>query len=141
MKAGCACRPAIAQLEERRFVIGNRSKTTLGPVFESRWLDPVLLPQYETQSWRLLVIFGQHHARRTRGSEQRHSSTILGSYMLISMSAKKVQPAIAQLEERRFVIGNRSLTTLGPVFESRWLDIFTTSHIFLLTLVRPVRRG
>ena len=50
--------------------------------------------------------------------------------MLISMSAKKVQPAIAQLEERRFVIGNRSKTTLGPVFESRWLDIFTTSHFF-----------
>ena len=61
--------------------------------------------------------------------------------MLISAEARKVQPAIAQLEERRFVIGNRSLTTLGPVFESRWLDIFTTSHIILLTLVRPVRRG
>ena len=50
--------------------------------------------------------------------------------MLISMPAKKVQPAIAQLEERRFVIGNRSKITLGPVFESRWLDIFTTSHFF-----------
>ena len=42
--------------------------------------------------------------------------------MLISAKVRKVQPAIAQLEERRFVIGNRSLTTLGPVFESRWLD-------------------
>ena len=42
-------------------------------------------------------------------------------------------PAIAQLEERRFVIGNRSLTTLGPVFESRWLDFFhcVVSYIFM----------
>ena len=58
--------------------------------------------------------------------------------MLISMSAKKVQPAIAQLEERRFVIGNRSLTTLGPVFESRWLDIFTTSHFFFFFFFSPL---
>ena len=65
MNSGSACRPAIAQLEERRFVIGNRSLTTLGPVFESRWLDLVLLSQYETLSWRPLVIFGQHHARPT----------------------------------------------------------------------------
>ena len=34
-------------------------------MFESRWLDLVLLSQYETQSWRPLVIFGQHHARPT----------------------------------------------------------------------------
>ena len=51
--------------------------------------------------------------------------------MLISAEGRKVQPAIAQLEERRFVIGNRSLTTLGPVFESRWLDIFDdVTHYF-----------
>ena len=73
--------------------------------------------------WKFLasITRDQRHS-----SELRHSNTIIGSYMLISARVGKVQPAIAQLEERRFVIGNRSQTTLGPVFESRWLDIFTT---------------
>ena len=47
-------------------------------------------------------------------------------------------PAIAQLEERRFVIGNRSLTTLGPVFESRWLDFFPLrSLVHFLSYIPP----
>ena len=58
--------------------------------------------------------------------------------MLISAKLWKVQPAIAQLEERRFVIGNRSLTTLGPVFESRWLDFFPLrSLVHFLSYIPP----
>ena len=39
-------------------------------------------------------------------------------------------PAIAQLEERRFVIGNQLRSTLGPVFESRWLDFFALRSVW-----------
>ena len=53
-----AVHPAIAQLEERRFVIGNWSKTTLGPVFESRWLDLLF---YKATGLRHISCFDHKH--------------------------------------------------------------------------------